>query len=122
MWQVDYYTRPNGRKPAKEWIDDQDNSIKPSIDNRIQKLKTEGLLLLENKMLVPIREKPGGKIVPRFYELRHIGKKWRIATYYDLKKNMFVLISGWRKLRQLQEEDVRKALTLLEEYLSKQGG
>ena len=73
-------------------------------------------------MLEPIRERPGGKVVPDFYELRHIGKKWRLAIYYDRKKNIFVLISGWRKLKQVQEPDVQRALTLLEEYLSTEGG
>ena len=118
MWQVNYYTRPNGRKPAEEWIDNQDNSIRPSIDARIQKLRDEGLFLLENKMLVPIRERPGGRIVPDFYELRHISKKWRLAIYHDRKKNVFVLISGWRKSQPIQQRDVDRALTLLNEYLS----
>jgi putative component of toxin-antitoxin plasmid stabilization module len=122
MWQVDYYTRPNGHKPAKEWIEAQDNSIRPSIDARIEKLKMEGLLLLDNGMLEPIRERPGGRIVPNFYELRHIGKKWRIATYHNRKRDIFVLISGWRKSRQIQEPDVQRALTLLNEYLSIEGG
>ncbi len=122
MWQDVYYTRPNGHQPAREWVENQDNSIRPSIDARIQKLKDEGLLLLENEMLVPIRERPGGRVIPDFYELRHIGKKWRLATYYNRKKNTFVLISGWRKLQPIQERDVKKALTLLEEYLSIEGG
>ena len=123
MWQVIYYTRPNGRKPAREWIEAQDSSIKPSIDARIEKLKMEGLLLRENKMmLVPIREKPGGRIVPGFYELKHSGKKWRIATYHDLKKDIFVLISGWRKSQPIQQQDVQRALRLLDEYLSIEGG
>lgn len=121
MWQDIYYTRPNGRQPAREWIEAQDNSIKPSIDARIEKLRMEGPLL-PDEMLVPIREKPRGRIVPGFYELKHRGKKWRIATYHDLKKDIFVLICGWRKLRQLQERDVQKALRLLEEYLSTEGG
>ena len=122
MWQVVYYTRPNGRKPAQEWIEAQDNSIKPSIDARIQRLRTDGPLLIESKMLVRIRGQRGGKIVPGFYELKHLSKKWRIATYHDLNKNIFVLISGWRKSRQSQEQDVQKALKLLEEYLSIEGG
>ena len=44
MWQDDYYTRPNGRQPAKDWIEEQDNSIKPSIDARRESLKKEGLI------------------------------------------------------------------------------
>lgn len=124
MWQVIYYTRPNGRKPAREWIEDQDNSIRPSIDARIERLKTEGLLLTENKMLVPIREKQRKKkrIAPGFYELKDLGKKWRIATYHDLRRDIFVLISGWRKSRQSQERDVQRAIRLLDEYLSTRGG
>ena len=118
MWQDIYYTRPNGRQPAKDWIEEQDNSIKPSIDARRDRLKKEGLFLLENKMLVPIREKPGGRVVPDFYELRHISKKWRLAIYHDRKKNVFVLISGWRKSQPIQQRDVDRALTLLNEYLS----
>jgi hypothetical protein len=114
--------RPNGRRPAQEWIDSQDNSIKPSIDVRIEKLRMEGPLLIENKMLVPIREKLGGRIVPGFYELKDLGRKWRIATYHDLNKGIFVLISGWRKSKQSQENDVQRALTLLDEYLSIEGG
>ena len=121
MWQVIYHSRQNGRKPAQEWIEAQDNSIRPSIDVRIEQLRMEGPLLIENRMLVPIREKRGGKIVPGFYELKHLGKKWRIATYHDLKKNIFVLISGWRKSRQSQERDVQRALGLLREYLSIEG-
>lgn len=122
VWQVNYYTRPNGRKPVQEWIEAQDNSIKPSIDARIEKLRMEGPLLVENGMLVPIRERPGGRIVPGFYELKHSGKKWRIATYHNLSNNTFILISGWRKSRQIQEPDVQRALRLLEEYLSMEGG
>lgn len=80
MWQVEYYQRLNGREPAKDWKNEQDNSIKPSIDARINMLKQEGLVLIENKILEPIREKPGGKLILNFYELRHIGKKWRLAV------------------------------------------
>ncbi|MFC2071567.1 hypothetical protein ACFLUU_02465 [Chloroflexota bacterium] len=122
MWRVDYYTRPNGRKPAKDWIDDQDNSIKPSIDARIEKLRMEELLLIENRMLVPIREKRGTrKIIPGFYELKDRGKKWRIATYHNLKEDIFVLIWGWRRTRASPEREIDKARGLLQEYLSTEG-
>lgn len=122
MWQVIYYTRPNGRKPAKEWIDDQDNSIRPSIDARIEKLRMEGPLLPDS-MLVPIREKRGKKkFIPGFYELKNRAKKWRIAVYHDLKKNSFVLIHGWRKLKESEEQEIEKARRLLNEYKSIEGG
>lgn len=121
MWQVIYYTRRNGRTPAQEWIEDQDNSIKPSIDARIEKLRTDGLLLRESGMLARISEKPGGKVVDGFYELRDVARKWRLAVYHDLNRNAFVLIHGWRKSQRIQKRDVQKALTLLDEYLSGRG-
>jgi len=83
----------------------------------------EGLLLIENGMLVPIREirrrRGRSSIIPGFYKLKDRGKKWRIATYHDLKKNMFLLFWGWRKTRESQEID--RAIRLLQEYLSREG-
>lgn len=122
VWGVEYYVRRNGSTPATEWIEAQDNSIKPSIYARIQMLVTHGLLLAQNQILKPMRERPGGKIVPDYYELRHVGTKWRLATYHDRNRNTFVLMCGWRKVRAIQESDVQRALTLLKEYLSVEGG
>jgi len=122
VWQVEYYKRPNGREPAKDWIyQRENNSIRPSIHARIDRLKKEGLSLLENNnILEPIREKPGGKIVANFFELKHTGKiKWRLPVYYNQTEKIFVLISeGWRKSKPIQKQDADKALRLLAEYLS----
>jgi hypothetical protein len=118
MWKVEYYQRFNGREPAKDWKNEQDNSIKPSIDARVNMLRQEGLALIENKILEPIRESPGGKLIVNFYELRHVGKKWRLSVYYDSRKDSFILISGWRKSQRIQQQDVDVAIRLLKEYLS----
>lgn len=113
-----YYTKPNGRQPAREWIEDRKNStIRDSIDARLTRLSLEGLALLESKMLVPIRETPNGKIVNDYYELRHLGEKWRLAVYYERVKDVFIIMCGWRKDQKVQERDVAKALNLLNEYL-----
>jgi len=123
MWPVEYYTRPDGSQPAREWISEQDNSIRDSIRDRIEKLEGNGLLLGRNGMLVPIRRKrkKRDKFIPGFYELKHRGKKWRLATYYDRGQNKFILLCGWRKHKKLQIEDVDKARELLEEYLTIKG-
>ena len=106
-------------QPAREWIEDRKNStIRASIDAHLTRLGQEGLALLEGKILVPIRETPNGRIVTDFYELRHLGKKWRLAVYYERVKDVFVIIWGWRKDQPVQERDVAKALNLLAEYLS----
>jgi len=118
VWnKVIYYTRPNGRQPAADWINDKDNStLWPSIDARIHRLDIEGLSL-NREMLRPIKGKDS-----HLYELRHKGKKWRIATYYNEKRDIFVLLCGWRKTQRKQPLDVAKARRLLHAYLDYEGG
>ncbi len=120
MWLVEYYTRPDGSQPAREWISEQDNSIKPSIRDRIERLKENGLLLARNGMLVPIKRKrkKKDKFIAGFFELKHRGNKWRLATYFDREKGKFILLRGWRKHSRIQIEDVDKARELLREYLA----
>ncbi len=118
MWnRVIYYTSPRGHQPAAEWINDKHNStLLPSIDARIRGLDIEGLSL-NREMLRPIKGKDS-----HLYELRHKGKKWRIATYYDKKRDIFVLLCGWRKSQPRQPRDVAKARRLLHTYLDYEGG
>jgi len=119
MWPVEYYTRPDGSQPAREWISEQDGSIRASIYARIETLGKEGLILRGNGILVSIipKRKKKDKFIPGFYELKHRGKKWRLATYFDRKEGRFILLRGWRKHSRIQIEDVDKARELLEEYL-----
>ena len=119
MWLVEYYTRPDGSQPAREWISEQDGSIRASIYARIETLGKEGLILRGNGILVSIipKRKKKDKFIPGFYELKHRGKKWRLATYFDRKEGRFILLRGWRKHSRIQIEDVDKARELLEEYL-----
>jgi putative component of toxin-antitoxin plasmid stabilization module len=118
-----YYTKPNERQPAREWIEDRKNStIRTSIYARLTRLSREGLALLDGKILVPIQETLHGKTIADYYELRHVGKKWRLAVYYERGKDVFVIIWGWRKDQKVQERDIAKALNLLAEYLSTREG
>ena len=121
MWAVEYYTRPDGSQPAREWIGEQDNSIRDSIRARIELLGKEGLILKGNGILVPIRRKrkKRDKFIPGFFELKHRGKKWRLGIYFDQQEDKFILLCGWRKHRQVQIGDVDKSRELLEEYLAK---
>lgn len=117
-YKIIYFTRPNGKQPAQEWINDTRNAnLQPSIDARIQKLNDEGLVLVNTEILKPIKGDDND-----LYELRHQGKgkKWRIAVYYDRKKNVFVLLCGWRKTQEKQESYIERARRLLHEYLDMQ--
>jgi len=120
MWLVEYYTRPDGSQPAREWISEQDNSIRASIYAKIETLGKEGLILRGNGILVTIKRKrkKKDKFIARFFELKHRGHKWRVATYFDQKEGKFILLRGWRKHSRIQIGDVDKARELLEEYLA----
>ncbi len=113
-----YYVRPNGRCECKEWRDQQDGSIAPSIDARIEQLRRYGLKVLNTEMMCRVKAKKPSERIPGLYELRHRGKKWRIVIIHSGSLDAFVLLCGWRKSQRVQPEDVEHARMLAREYLS----
>jgi hypothetical protein len=112
--KIIYFTRVNGRQPAREWIKDQDKKIKASIFGKIDDLSKEGLSLLDTNALVAMRRPPG------LYELRNVSLNWRIGVYYDMRYNAFVLLSGWHHDQNHEKEhqkEIDKARGYLREYL-----
>jgi len=121
VYDVVYYYRPNGRSPAREWVESLDNSVTDCVDARLEYLEKKGLLLLNTEMMEWIPAKRGGARIHGFYELRHEGKKWRMGVYHDLGENKFILLDGWRKSQPKQQANIEKAIDLLQEYLSTKG-
>ena len=121
MYSLYDYVRENGDCPCREWRDQQDGSISPSIDARIEQLRQHGPKLLNTEMLRRVKAKKASERIEGFYELRHEGKKWRIAVLYVVERKMFVLLCGWRKYRRVQPDDVARARALAREYLASDG-
>ncbi len=117
MYSLYYYVRDSGHCPCKEWRDGQDGSIAPSIDARIEQLRQHGPKLLNTEMMCRVKAKKASERIDGLYELRHKGKKWRIAALYVAKNQMFVMLCGWRKYKQVQPEDIAIARALAREYL-----
>jgi hypothetical protein len=118
LYLVEYYIRPTGRCPIKKWIDQLvDYALEASVRKRIELLETEDPeLLVDDGILVPVISKSKKiKNIPGFYELKDRGKKWRIAVYHDLEKGVFVLLHGWRRSEDTDNE-LAIARTLLDEY------
>jgi hypothetical protein len=111
MNKVIYYERPDGEKPARDWISAQDNSIKPNIYRKIEDLKSNGLDLLNTRAMDRISGPDNG-----FYELRNRALGWRIALYFNMKYQTFVLLYGWHKDNNFKKE-IARARDLLHEYL-----
>jgi hypothetical protein len=111
MNSIIYYQRPDGSQPARDWINAQDNSIKPNIRRKLEDLRNNGTDLLNTNSMDIISGPDRG-----FYELRNRALGWRIAVYHNIKYNSFVLLHGWKKDNNYERE-IEKARNLLREYL-----
>lgn len=111
MYQVIPYTRPNGEQPARDWINAQDNSIKPNIRRKLDDLRKYGTDLIKTNAMDVIAGADNG-----LYELRNRALGWRIAVYHNLKYQTFILLHGWHKDNNYERE-IERARYLLHEYL-----
>lgn len=87
------------------------------MDARIEQLRRNGLKLLNTEMMCSIVAGTKTESVDGLYELRHEGKKWRIAVLYLVAQSAFVLLCGWRKSQRVQPRDIARACMLAREYL-----
>ena len=112
MWHIDYYTEPSGRQPVAEWLDSLDRNTRAVIMDKIGLLEEHGLILLGTKMMKRIKNRDKD-----FYEL--IGGQCRIALYYEVITNGFILFHGFIKKRQRESREIDIALFKLHEYQSR---
>jgi len=106
---IDYYTEPSGRKPVAEWLDRLDRNAKAVIMDKISRLEEYGLTLLRTNMMKRIQNRDED-----FYEL--IGGHCRIALYYEVISNSFILLHGFIKKRQRETREIDIARSRLHEY------
>ena len=116
QYRVIYYTRPSGRQPVAKWRDKRSKRVRADIDAKRGKLAERGLGLLKTEML----DKLSGD--SDFYELRNVGLGWRIAVYFDRAINTFVLLYGFKKQKQVQQQDIEQARRLLYDYIATRRG
>ena len=109
MWRIDYYAEPGGSKPVAEWLDSLDRNTKAVIMDKIGQLEEHGLTLLGTNMMKRIQNRDKD-----FYEL--IGGRCRIALYYEVIRNSFILLHGFIKKRQRETREINIARSRLHEY------
>jgi phage-related protein len=110
LYKIIYYARLAGTQPVGEWLDSLSIQHQAVVMAKIQALEENGLVLLGTKMLSVI--KGGDK---DFYELR--GGQCRVALYFNRSQNTFVLLHGFLKKKQNERSEIKKARSLLQEYL-----
>ena len=112
LYRVVYYVRPDGTSPVRDWIANQDNSIRPNIRAKIEWLRKNGPKVEGTKSFEHIPGPDNG-----LWELRNVGLGWRIVTHHDLDEGRFVLLYGFRKKKKkVQRSDFAMARRLLHEY------
>lgn len=86
-----------------------DKNTKAVIMDKIGQLEEHGLTLLRTNMMKRIQNKDKD-----FYEL--IGGRSRIALYYEVISNSFILLHGFIKKRQREIREINIARSRLHEY------
>jgi len=109
VWHIDYYTEPNGRQPAAEWLNGLDKNISAHMHDKVVRLQQNGLKLLNTSMMDPIKGYGSD-----FYELKY--SNYRIALYYETVSNTFVLLHGFKKERRRESREIETAYSRLREY------
>jgi hypothetical protein len=109
LFIVDYYTRPNGQKPAFAWIDSLNTHAQAVILAKVDKLTEEGLKLLQTAMMKRVEGRSN------LYELR--GGRCRIIIYHEVASDTFLLLHGFLKSRQRETREISTACKLLDEYI-----
>ena len=112
MWHIEVYTEPSGRQPVAEWLDGLEIDISANLNDKIVRLQQNGLMMLNTKMMKPIRGYVSG-----FYEL--IYSKYRVAVYHEVATNTFILLHGFKKERMRETRGIETAYSRLREYLKR---
>ncbi|MCK4425158.1 MAG: type II toxin-antitoxin system RelE/ParE family toxin [Deltaproteobacteria bacterium] len=117
MWTVEYYPDKRGEQPVAKWLDEvskSDPARALGIYARIKKLSEYGLELLDTKMMSRLKGADR-----HFYELTP--GPYRVVVYYDIKRSKFILLHGFRKKKQRQDQDIDRAKLRLKNYLLRAG-
>ncbi len=110
MWDIEYYTRPNGDQPVRDWLNRLPVEHRRVIAAKIVSLADHGIELLATKMLERILGADRD-----FYELR--GGRCRIAVYFNGEAQKFILLHGFTKTRDNERREIARARDILHEYL-----
>lgn len=118
MLKIVYFERQNGEKPVLDWLNLLEKQGKSAYVKvmlaKLDKLQLEGFKLINTEMLKPIRG------YSNMYEV--IGGRYRILAYYDEMKDVFILLHGFMKKKQIEPLQIDIACRLVNEYVSSMRG
>ena len=117
MYAVDYYERPSGERPAREWLNElekEDKKLANSIRAKLLKLSEEGLKLLNTNMLKAIEGEAN------LYEI--VAGQARVCVYHEIAKKEFVLLHGFRKKRPKESREIEYCRSLVAELIEEKQG
>ena len=120
MWNDEYLTRANGRKPVEQWLLRLSITERAVVKSKMQALREKGLDLIRiNNLRVIKNRTKREKRDKNLYEL--ICHNYRICTYFDTNRQTFIYLSVWKKQKNIQRDSVKNCRTRLNEYLIQWG-
>jgi hypothetical protein len=109
---VNYYRRPGGELPARDWLNElekEDRKLANLIRAKLLKLSEEGLRLLNTNMLKPIEGESN------LYEI--IAGQARVCVYHEIDRNVFLVLYGFRKKKQRETREIEYCRSLMAELI-----
>lgn len=120
LWKDEYFTRANGESPVEQWLKSCSKEERAGIKSKMQMLRETGLELKKTKILKPVRNiSKRDKKDKHLYELIH--SNLRVCTHFDVRREIFIYLAGWKKQKNIQPNDIRNCRARLHEYLVEQG-
>jgi phage-related protein len=105
FWKIIYFETPRGKKPVRDFIDDQIPALKGKYVGMVDFLKEYG------PFLIPKYTK---KIRRNLYELRITGKEQIRVLYTVQKRNIVLLHAFKKKTPKIPRKEIRTALLRLD--------
>lgn len=113
-WKVEFYQRPNGRRPAKEFLDDL------AYDERERMIRQMGRLKRWGPQL---RRPDSGYLRDKIHELRAEWQGVQLRILYFRDDEHFFLTNGLRKkTNRVPESDINRAVDYRREYFAHKRG
>lgn len=116
MWQVEFYSKPDGTVPAVEFIDSLQAKDRVLIQKKLVFLQGQGSILCE-----PLVKKV--KTADALYELRITIREGIVRFLFFIKgKNVIILTHGFKKKKdELGPEEIKRAIKIRTDYYFRNG-
>lgn len=121
LTRIDYLEGRNGAQSGKEFLESLTASgkskLRQSLDAALYSFSKEKYSLCHTNAAKPITRVRNKPVLPGIYEIRK--QQARVIVYDDLVENTIWVVDGFLKKKRRQEDDIERAVRVIEDYLSR---